>query len=179
MPTLTTASKYAAKFQDPEPSKLSKDTVDGIASNIARAVGYEPGADLGKIVEKLGGELLSQAWDEATEGGSLEVYPGRKPRFLLRISPFAGALRNRFTIAHELGHYFLHSGVGTKAIKVMREGSDRVEWEANWFAAGFLLPAARFKSDWRKAKGDIGKLINLYQVSEFVIQIRQEYLKLR
>ncbi len=179
MPAASLAATKAIKFQDPKPCLLSKDTVDQVAAKIARTVGYEPGADLEKIVEKLGGKLLSQAWDEATEGGSLEVYPGKKPRFLLRISPFAGALRNRFTIAHELGHYFLHSGVGTKPIKVMREGSDRVEWEANWFAAGFLLPATRFKSDWRKAKGDIGRLIHLYQVSGFAIELRQEYLGLK
>lgn len=179
MPAAPLAPAKAIKFQDPKPCQLSKSTVDEVAAKIARKVGYEPGADLEKIVSKLGGEILHQAWDEATDGGSLEVYPGGKPHFLIRVSPFAGALRNRFTIAHELGHYFLHSGVGTKPIKVMREGSDRVEWEANWFAAGFLMPAEQFKADWRRAKGSMGALIRRYQVSEFAIELRQEYLKLK
>ena len=166
-------------FQAPEPSNLTKDVVYDLAAKIAAKVNYAPGDDLESVVAKLGGEIKNQPWAEATEGGSLEVYPGETPAFLIRTSPFAGALRNRFTIAHELGHYFLHSAVGKKRIRATREGTGRIEWEANWFAAGFLMPKKQFEADWARHGGSMGKLIGIYKVSEPVIQIHRANLKLR
>lgn len=162
----------------PEPCGLSKQDVDALGERVSAKVGYQPGGDLEEIVQKLGGTIVFQPWAEATEGGSLEVYPAKKS-FLMRISPLVGRFRNRFTIAHELGHYFLHSDVGQKPIQALREGSGRVEWEANWFAAGFLMPAKQFREDWDTLKGNVGKLISLYQVSEQVIEIRQQFLGLK
>lgn len=164
-------------FVQPEPCGLSKQEVDRLASQVAEKVGYQPGGDLETIVTNLGGTIEFQPWAEATGGGSLEVYPERGT-FLMRISPLVGRLRNRFTIAHELGHYFLHSDVGKKPIQALREGTGRVEWEANWFAAGFLMPAVKFVEDWKVLRGNVGKLMSLYEVSEQVIEIRQQFLAL-
>ena len=172
MPTQTST------FCPPTPSGLAKTVVDDLAARVAEKVGYKAGESLVNIVNSLGGNLDYQPWTEATGGGSLEVNPDQKT-FRIRISPYAGELRNRFTIAHELGHYFLHSDVGKKAIKAERAGTGRVEWEANWFAAGFLMPAEQFKKDWEKHRENIGKLISIYQVSEPVIDIRREYLGLK
>lgn len=165
-------------FSPPVPSGLAKTVVDQLAGQVAAKLGYKPGQDLKSLVSKLGGVLDYEPWEEATEGGSLEVNPEKKS-FRLRISPYVGALRNRFTIAHELGHYFLHSEVGKKPIQARREGTGRVEWEANWFAAGFLMPAESFKEDWKRHRGDMGALIGIYQVSEAVIEIRRESLGLK
>ena len=41
-------------------------------------------------------------------------------------------------IAHELGHYFLHSEMGQKVGKFPRYGEGRLEAEANWFGRAFL-----------------------------------------
>lgn len=166
-------------FQAPEPSNLAKAVVYDLAAKVAAKVGYKPGDPLDEIVKRLGGEIRNQSWEEATSGGSLEVRPGEKPAFIIRTSPFAGALRNRFTIAHELGHYFLHSDVGKKPILARREGTDRVEWEANWFAAGFLMPEAQFRADWAEYGHRMGKMMDLYQVSEPVIEIRRDSLGLK
>ena len=56
-----------------------------------------------------------------------------------------GQGRDRFTAAHELGHLFLHGGVGF----ARRPSSPRVkryldsEWQADTFASAFLIDAAR------------------------------------
>ncbi len=165
-------------FCEAIPTRLSRKVVENLGEQVAGKLGYIPGEDLEPIVRGLGGILEMQPWDEATDGGSLEVVPEEK-QFRIRISPFAGKLRNRFTIAHELGHYFLHAEVGKKAICIQREGTGRLEWEANWFAAGFLIPAEKFKADWEESGGNIGKLIGIYQVSEPVIEIRRESLGLK
>ncbi len=167
-----------ADFEDPVASGVSKAKIDELAAQVAAKVGYKPGADLEPIVRRLGGVIQYHTWDVGDSSGSLEVRPGEKPLFTIRLPSFASNMRNRFTIAHELGHYFLHSDVGRKRIRVERAGTGRVEWEANWFAAGFLLPEAGFREDWAKFGGSVGLLIGRYKVSTGVIEIRQQTLGL-
>ena len=62
--------------------------------------------------------------------------------------------RQRFTIAHEIGHLELHRGILTTSVHVDKEfpvmmrgvtasqGTDRHEIEANTFAAHLLIPKA-------------------------------------
>lgn len=164
-------------FVTPEPAHVAKSAVEAFAEKAASQLGYAPGADLESIVVKMGGEIRYGSWDHE-EAGSLEVYPGEKPAFLIRLSAFAGNRRNRFTIAHELGHYFLHSKGGKARIRVARAGSGRIEWEANWFAGAFLLPEKQFRRDWEKYAHNTARLAGVYQVSEAVVEIRVENLGL-
>jgi Zn-dependent peptidase ImmA (M78 family)/transcriptional regulator with XRE-family HTH domain len=53
------------------------------------------------------------------------------------------ACRSRFAIAHELGHFALHTGVLT--------GDKLTEGEANRFASAFLLPRTSFSNECRLA----------------------------
>lgn len=163
---------------EPQPAHLQKSVVETIAQKVAEKLGYIPGSDLQPYVERLGGKLEYDSWDTDDGSGSLEVTPGSTPVFIIRLPAFTGNLRNRFTIAHELGHYFLHSGGGKKAIRVAREGSNRVEWEANWFAAAFLLPASQFQKDWADGGKSIPYIVYKYQVSEAVVEIRLKSLGL-
>lgn len=68
--------------------------------------------------------------------------------------------RRRFTIAHELGHFLMRSHVPNKDgmflcsqddfLKLSKEETDRryrMEYEANRFASGVLLPAPHFRKD--------------------------------
>ena len=57
---------------------------------------------------------------------------------------YAGNARQRFTISHELGHYFLHQDVSSfsrcpESIEVPSYMD--AEWQANVFASAFLAPA--------------------------------------
>ena len=46
-----------------------------------------------------------------------------------------------FTLAHELGHWFLHKGVSSSVDdRVLGYSSDKVELEANDFASELLYP---------------------------------------
>ncbi|MDD5248224.1 MAG: XRE family transcriptional regulator [Rhodocyclaceae bacterium] len=55
------------------------------------------------------------------------------------------ACRQRFDIAHELGHFVLHQGLQT--------GNRTTESQANRFASAFLLPRSMMAAHWPKAKG--------------------------
>lgn len=68
-------------------------------------------------------------------------------RVVIGLNDDDGFVRQRFTIAHELGHFFLHEGNEVihidRDLRVnlrTRESHGGEEREANWFAAALLMP---------------------------------------
>lgn len=172
-------------YSQPEESGLSKGAVDALAADVARQVGYEPGTDLLPIVKQLGGKLVvNNVWDvsDATSGSITIEEDGS---FVIAVASHTGMERDRFTIAHELGHYVLHflwpkhNGKVVGAVEARRYGSGRVEWEANWFAAGFLMPADQFRTAWVDLNGVLGELADRFGVSTEAARIRAETLGLK
>jgi len=126
-------------------------------------------------VEQLGGTVVIGPVDSTGSTGFLQVEEDGS--FLIALSPLPGDHRNRFTIAHELGHYFLHAKVGKQKLYATRQAGSRVEWEANWFAGSFLMPAQQFVEAWKRHRGRIGYLISHFRVSGGAIQIRADTLR--
>lgn len=128
------------------------------------------------VVDELGGRIHYQnPPDFATsESGSIEVWGEND--FDIYLSTFTGPLRDRFTVAHELGHYFLHSKQGEKAIKASRKGSGQLEWEANWFAGALLMPKAKFKGVQAEYPNDIYAIAGRFKVSIKAADIRTQQL---
>jgi len=103
-------------------------------------------ADLAKLVNSLGGRSEIASYDSAE---SLRV--DGVGSFTIFVPPFTSSRRDRFTIAHELGHYFLHylyEG-STSTATFNRGGQDRAETQANVFASSLMMPEQEF----RKAHG--------------------------
>ncbi|HET7673855.1 MAG TPA: ImmA/IrrE family metallo-endopeptidase [Candidatus Saccharimonadales bacterium] len=95
--------------------------------------------------------------------------------------------RRRFTIAHELGHMFLHKQDTVnydEASILLRLGHvsdnvDKKEIEANIFAAELLMPEEKIRSDVNRMggvsledKSAIAELANRYKVSSQAMTIR-------
>jgi Zn-dependent peptidase ImmA (M78 family) len=91
--------------------------------------------------------------------------------------------RQRFTIAHEIGHFVLHRslmGDGNVDDRAYRsDGSvpnNRIgplqEEEANRFAANLLMPIEGITKFRSRAGGDVGKLARMFNVSEGAMKIR-------
>ncbi|NBU84160.1 MAG: ImmA/IrrE family metallo-endopeptidase [Sphingomonadaceae bacterium] len=164
-------------FQTPVPTNWSEEQIGGVAEEVARKLGYKPGSDITAFVKReLGGTVDVDDWREPAPTGEIQVRgPGD---FTIWLSPYTAPARDTFTIAHELGHYFLHSKIGKRPIEVKREGNNRLEWEANCFAAAFLLPAEEFTQAWGKYNGNIGIVAAKFGVSTSVVSIRAERLEL-
>ena len=91
--------------------------------------------------------------------------------------------RKRFTIAHELGHHFLHLiGDGdyvdsttdlfrTEFDEGTKDPSRRAEVEANQFAAALLMPEERVRSEFAKVSNSKA-MARLFNVSEEAMGIR-------
>jgi len=94
--------------------------------------------------------------------------------------------RKRFTIAHELGHHFLHlmkdGEFVDSTIDLFREnegeGGLNNEVEANQFAAALLMPEELLRLEFKNSKGDIDYLINRFFVSETALMFRLKRLRL-
>lgn len=157
-------------------SNLPKAEIEEIAETLRDFLGYQPGDDLFPLIKKLGGKveyLDFHAWlDDGCD--TIEVYG--EGNFTIWLSRVGGLLRNRFSLAHELGHYILHSRVGTIRMRATRSLiSERVEWEANWFAGAFLMPTSLFKDRWTK-NPVIEDLASYFLVSPSAVEVRKKVL---
>jgi len=164
-------------FQEAIQTNYSKNAIDSLAAELAEALDFQPGGSLEQLVDKLGGRIHYQDLDDWRNSSDGSVVVKGKHDFDIYLSNFTGPLRDRFTIAHELGHYILHSKLGEKQIKVGRGKSNRLEWEANWFAAGFLMPAKLFRSECEK-NPDRNHLASIFMVSPSAIDVRKKSLGL-
>ena len=93
--------------------------------------------------------------------------------------------RKRFTIAHEIGHHFLHlMGDGDfvdKTIDLFRDTENsadestleerRPEIQANQFAAALLMPAELVRLTFQRTQ-DLGELARMFNVSEAAMGFR-------
>lgn len=107
------------------------------------------------------------------------TYPGEMV-IQVRQSVYEGARngngRDRFTLAHELGHLFLHSGVTAYARqeKCQHKVYEDSEWQADTFAAEFLMPI-----DEARAMTTSYALMQHFNVSETAAQMRIDKIKKR
>lgn len=164
---------------DTVPSKLSAAAISSYAEQIADHYGiFSEGsaADLGRLVQALGGEVEVSNSPIAQE--SLTVNGARS--FTVHLPPFTGSRRDRFTIAHELGHYFLHYLYPQhKGMHVFsRGGSNLAEYEANHFASCLLMPTEMYEKAYGELDGDHYALSKRFDVSPAASRVRAKVLRL-
>ena len=144
----------SGKLKQAEPLCVSKKIISDYAEKIAKYIGYEPGDDIYEVINTLGGHIIYvHSWKEFVRHNQIDgTIVVRAPGdFDIFLASFYGMFETRFTLAHELGHYFLHSidpnkevlRPGEKPIFINRAKEEdkkkqRVEWEANRFAEAFL-----------------------------------------
>jgi hypothetical protein len=157
-------------------ANLTKSNVEEFAGQVSDFFEFGVGDNPAKLVTALGGQIEYQDLsDIISESGSIIVNGPND--FVILLPRYTSPVRDRFTIGHELGHYFLHSRQGELPIKAFRSGSGRIEWEANWFAAALLMPRDAFHSAWRRSR-DIGVIARQFGVSREAAEVRKDVLKL-
>ncbi len=103
--------------------------------------------ELKNFVKKYGGNVHYVNFDlwEKTEQGSIIV--NSTNNFDIFLPSYIGIEANRLTVAHELGHYFLHSKAGETELKAARHGTGLCENEATFFAMSLLVPRDIYDSN--------------------------------
>lgn len=105
--------------------------------------------------------------------------------FLLTVNALDPYTRQRFTVAHELGHYMLHRhlvGDGIDDDRAYRSTEvgkyhntligPKEETEANKFAANLLMPRDAINRERARLNDDVGAMAGLFEVSRHAMSIR-------
>lgn len=123
------------------------------AALLRRHLATFPGMPVPVPVEAIAEDLLGlRVREEPDLTASGMLVPAER---LVLVNASESALRRRFTLAHEIGHWALHcSGIAPPPILCravgLRPGADAREREANVFAADLLMP----EDDVRAARAD-------------------------
>lgn len=168
------------EYLPPIPSRASKPAVWDFAEKQRNAVGLSNGFELSKLVSQNGGKIEYIGMFDRDQTDAIVVKPDES--FIIRLSSETGALRDNFTIAHELGHLLLHwpkvrkahEGSGMRATRRVDESQEclvRCEWEANWFASAFLMPETEFREAYSK-----GVASETFGVTQAAVEVRAKTL---
>lgn len=143
---------------------------------------YRAGFNVCDLAKEIGVTIIEEKMDSDVSG--LFVKNGDKP--IISINKKEGDTRKRFTVAHELGHYFLHSEIKPifvdKTPKVLyrntasSSGEIHQEREANAYAAALLMPSSLVKAELENVDADainpIKDLADKFNVSEPAMSFR-------
>lgn len=140
-----------------------------------------PPVPVDQIAKKLGLLLVPLPAGDEISGAIIR----NGSQVVIAVNPTHHANRQRFTIAHELGHYFLHEGLQEHVDENFRiawrnaNSSKAVNWpeiEANRFAAELLMPTEFLQRDLDSLEGlgkrSVAVLARAYAVSPEAMKIR-------
>lgn len=147
-------------FYSHEETYYSEGDIEAIATNVREELrlGESPIPDMMLVAENCGCIVCRYNNTETKEGevdGCSKIFPledDKRPFITLMERGCSSACRERFSMAHELGHLILHSWANEEYVKD-KENYDRMEREANAFAGAFLLPMEAFARELRASYG--------------------------
>lgn len=137
---------------------------------------------LGQIAKEFGVSVKVSSMNIGISG---QIMRDEEEGYLIRVNRYEARERQRFTIAHELAHFFLHKSTidelpdGIKDNVLYRSGApERTEYEANRLAADIVMPMHLVKEALKeKFQGiiddiTIENLAAQFQVSKAAMEIR-------
>lgn len=174
-------SSSAAKLTREEIEKKAEDVL--IAHNL-----FTIPVDVVKIANHNGVGIFNAKFSEDNISGML-AKRGNNVTMLINQSDYPN--RKRFSIAHELGHHFLHlfedGEIVDTEIDLFRfetnsnNSQDQIrirEIQANQFAAAILMPAGLVKKYFHDESSELEVLAGLFKVSEEAMGYRLNQLGL-
>lgn len=145
-----------------------------------------PITNIDDVVRTIGGTIVEKNnFDDLCDG---TIIKDGTNSFRIAISPYQNSQRRAFTIAHELGHLFLHMGYRTNPSlwetqdqRVFRRfGSSEQEYQANEFAAALLMPKDAYKrvlmENAENGRVDMAVIANHFNVSQAAAINRGRFL---
>lgn len=144
-----------------------------------------------KVAQLLGARVAFEPFDEELSG----MLVRKDDQIIIGVNSRHPKTRQRFTIAHELGHWqlehpgelFLDKTLRNKPVSIKKrdqraaQGSDKQEIQANAFAAAILIPESLLiatvkkhlsSDDGYEVDGLIGKLAKEFEVSSRAMEHR-------
>jgi Zn-dependent peptidase ImmA (M78 family) len=166
-------------------AKLTLKENESRATRLLKAHGHtSPPVDVELLADQLGIRIQREDLDDEISG----VLVCKSGASVIAINKKHSAVRQRFTIAHEIAHFHLHHSGRKEAVFVDRAavhfrnqvssaGIDVHEVEANNFAAAILMPKIMLEDDLGRIDEALSgvhvmRLAAKYRVSEQAMSIR-------
>jgi predicted transcriptional regulator len=131
--------------------------------------------DVYSVAEFLGVDIKEEVMDDELSGF---IEPGRSG-WVIGVNSYHHPNRQRFTIAHEIGHFLLHKP-SEKHVDITfarRAGTrDKIENEADKFAAGLLMPEKEVRERIAAGENSLEKLAASFGVSVMAVKYRVQSL---
>jgi Zn-dependent peptidase ImmA (M78 family) len=129
-----------------------------------------PPVDVEFMAMRLGIELMRQSRFDCA--GSIE---SDGERAIIRVNRDDHPVRQRFTIAHEIGHLMLHPmRAGRLYLRDTNFYGDWKEVDANRYAADLLMPEWMLDMAIQSTRFDVRRMARLFNVSEQAMHYRLE-----
>ena len=162
--------------QEREYETLQNDDIEKIAQNVRHALraGNAPIQNLMTFLENRGAFIFLYN-NEITSVDGFSCINAEHP--YIYINENASWDRMRFTLAHELGHIILHSGIDRDALTLPE--NNLLEEQADFFASAFLIPQQSFIADFiSPSRPFLLKMKETWGVSMAAIIMRAKQLEL-
>ncbi|MCL2562883.1 MAG: ImmA/IrrE family metallo-endopeptidase [Oscillospiraceae bacterium] len=151
--------------------KAYREIVENLLQNNGQ---YSPPINVSAIANDLGITVLEETMPQGDVSGFIAKRPDGK--ICIYVNKDEHLNRQRFTIAHELAHYYLHykdKSVDQSGVLdfveyrngIYTEESTGKESEANAFAAELLVPYYALEALWQAGYTDPAELANKFVVS--------------
>jgi len=132
-------------------------------------------------VEKVAAELGIQVESVPLKGdlSGILYKDENKNCWIIQVNEKHHPNRQRYTVAHELGHFCLHKHYKKFfEDQVFFRGGEttKEEWQANDFASVILMPEDEFREKIKSGIAEIDKLSEIFQVSTLALRIRAKNL---
>ena len=127
-----------------------------------------PISDIDLVVKRMGGKVFEDPSMTSISDG--KIRKTRNSSFEISVSPFQTEERRNFTIAHELGHLFLHMRFGTERWKQQictpyYSNDSMYNYQADKFALSFLMPQIEYKRI--MDKNTEGNIVNTLAIAKY------------
>ncbi len=149
-----------------------------------------PESNLLDIAEKLGVKVFYTDFSEFKEnsnkiGGLIkwndEPIAGEGLKANIYLNKDYSPERQRFTLAHELGHFILHKGSDKWRIDLydysQNSEESMQETEANYFAGNLLMPKSEFEKILKVSNGDLDITSKYFGVSRSAVEVRLQWIQ--
>ena len=161
------------KYEEPDLLKNAEDILKK-----AREEGYYIGnsLDIEKLISTIDDIVVLYEDMDGGKSGSLHQLDDK---WIIKINNRHHKNRQRFTLAHELGHYILHKekNAAFEDTTFFRGGQmDAIEYAANSFAATILMPETKIKELIEEGNQNISLLAEKFNISTSALKYRLEEL---
>ena len=149
---------------------ISDEDIESLTSQIRELteVSSNNSIDVISIARKLGFKIVKTSFNNENISGKIEINDKEK---IISVNKNESSLRQRFTIAHELGHAILNNEKNKIDYRKYDRGYNKAEFQANLFASSLLMPKESVLKIWASSYS-LKLLSKFFEDSESAVSIR-------